>query len=255
MNDLNGTVAIPGLLRKPHKRAGGDNNTSTSTHRSNCLESTNQSSANPNKPPPIRLDGIFTSLRRATASQRPQFAKVIVDSSRTMLPLDREIRTRLNTLAKFSSSYFNKDDVDDNGKPREKTFIPISLKTKLVLNSSALVQNDGLLADELAAIMTAQRGAIATHEEFKLKAATSMNAMAEAEINARRKLLLFEYTRIMFLDRGRTHGSWEKSARPLHSNDDYVIDCRNCLPPLPHGSIQGQMGQLLLPQKHQECDG
>lgn len=199
MNNLNATAAIPGLVRDPRDGAGdGDDNMSTSTHRSYRSDSSNPSKSN-NEPPPVRLDGVFTSLRRAVASQRPQFAKVIVDSSRSMLRLDREIRTRLNTLAKFSSSYFDKDDLDDNDKPREKTFIPISLRTKLVLNSSALVQNDDRLNDEFAAITTARREAIAAHEEFKQKAATSMKTMAEAEINARKKLLSFEYTKHMFL--------------------------------------------------------
>jgi hypothetical protein len=198
MNNLNATAAIPGLIRDPRDGANDGDDMSTSTHRSCRSDSTHQSKSN-NDPPPVRLDGVFTLLRPAVASQRPQFAKVIVDSSRTMLRLDRDIRTRLNTLAKFSSSYFDKDDLDDNDKPREKPFIPISLRTKLVLNSSALVQNDDRLNDEFTAITTARREAIAAHEEFKVKAAASMKTMAEAEINARKKLLSFEYTNHMFL--------------------------------------------------------
>ena len=154
MNNLNATAAIPGLVREPRDGAGGDDNMSTSTHCLHRSDSLNPSKSN-NKTPPVRLDGVFTSLRRAVASQKTQFAKVIVDSSRTMLRLDRDIRTRLNTLSKFSSSYFDKDDLDNNGNPREKTFIPISLRTKLVLNSSALVQNDDRLNDKFTAITTA----------------------------------------------------------------------------------------------------
>jgi len=55
------------------------------------------------------------------------------------------------------------------------------------------------LNDEFTALMTAQREAIAAHEEFKVKAASSMKTMAEAEINARKKLLSFEFTKHMFL--------------------------------------------------------
>ena len=114
-----------------------------------------------------------------------------------MLRIDREIRSRLNTLQKFSSSYFDKDDIDDDGRPKEKPFIPISLRNKLVLNSSALIQNDGRLASKLDAITTARNETIAAHEAFKVQAAASMKRMAEIKIVARKKLLAFEYIKIL----------------------------------------------------------
>ena len=185
---------MPTLIDDQLRRAEDNDHMSTSSKDS---DSTHQSTGDPTTTPSIRLDGVLSSLRHAIASQRPKFAKVIVDNSRTMLRIDREIRSRSNTLAKFSSTYFDKDDIDENGQAKEKTFIPISLRTKLTLNSSALIQNDGRLASELDAITIARNEAIAAHEEFKVKAAASMKRMAEIEITARKKLLGFEYAKIM----------------------------------------------------------
>lgn len=182
---------MPTLIDDQNGRAEDDMSTSSKES-----DSTHLSTGDPTTPP-IRLDGVFSFLRRAIASQRPKFAKVIVENSRTMLRIDREIRSRSNTLAKFSSSYLDKDDIDEDGQAKEKPFIPISLRTKLTLNSSALIQNDGRLASELDAITIARNEAIAAHEEFKAKAAASMKRMAEIEITARRKLLGFEYAKIM----------------------------------------------------------
>lgn len=185
---------MPTLIDDQFGRAEADDNMSTSSKES---DSTHRSTGDPTTTPSIRLDGVLSFLRRAIASQRPKFAKVIVDNSRTMLRIDREIRSRSNTLAKFSSTYFDKDDIDENGQAKEKPFIPISLRTKLTLNSSALIQNDGRLASELDAITIARNEAIVAHEEFKAKAAASMKRMAEIEITARKKLLGFEYAQIM----------------------------------------------------------
>jgi hypothetical protein len=116
-----------------------------------------------------------------------------------MLELDREIRRRLGTLKKFDTKYQDSDDLDSQNKPKEKPYIPVSLRTKLSVSCSPLVQKDGRCAQQLAAIQTAQECTRMLHKAYKTNVAAKLKAIAEIELTARRKLFGFTYSQSILM--------------------------------------------------------
>ena len=143
---------------------------------------------------PIRLDGIYQFIEPVIATQRENFAKIIHGCCREMLEHDREIRRRSETLKKFDTKYRDKDDLDDQNRPKEKSYIPVSLRNKLSISCSPLVQNDGRCSQELAEIQTVQERARSIHERYQAEIAAELKKIAEAEIKARRTLFTYSYS-------------------------------------------------------------
>jgi hypothetical protein len=142
---------------------------------------------------PIRLDGIYKHIEPVIATQRENFAKIIHGCCREMLEHDRDIRRRLETLKKFESKYRDKDDLDDQNRPKEKSYIPVSLRNKLSISCSPLVQKDGRCSQELAEIQTVQERARSTHETYQASIASELKLIAEIELKARRRLFCHSY--------------------------------------------------------------
>ena len=142
---------------------------------------------------PIRLDGIYKYIEPVIATQQENFAKIIHGCCREMLEHDRDIRRRLETLKKFESKYRDKDDLDDQNRPKEKSYIPVSLRNKLSISCSPLVQKDGRCSQELAEIQTVQERARSTHEAYQASIAGELKKVAEIELKARRKLFCHSY--------------------------------------------------------------
>ena len=65
-----------------------------------------------------------------------QLRKKIADHLITMFKIHCETQDRFETLARFKITNIDKDDKDKNGKGKEKSFIPISLRSKQPLNHS-----------------------------------------------------------------------------------------------------------------------
>lgn len=142
---------------------------------------------------PIRLDGIYKYIEPVIATQRENFAKIIHGCCREMLEHDRDIRRRLETLKKFESKYRDKDDLDDQNQPKEKSYIPVSLRNKLSISCSPLVQKDGRCSEELAEIQTVQERARSTHATYQASIAGELKLIAEIELKARRRLFCHSY--------------------------------------------------------------
>ncbi|KAL3827473.1 hypothetical protein ACHAXA_003742 [Cyclostephanos tholiformis] len=142
----------------------------------------------------IRLDGIYKLIAPVIATQRENFAKVILGCCREMLELDRDIRRRYDTLLKFETKYQDEDDLDASNRPKVKPYIPVSLRTKLSVSCSQLVQKDGRCSQELTEIQTRQERARNLHEAYKTNVAAELKGIAEIEIKARRKLFGYTYS-------------------------------------------------------------
>ena len=151
----------------------------------------------PSSESPIKLEGRLIFLKPIVETQRMNFQKVIVNCAKTMLKIDREIRDRLATLHKFSSKIQDPTDCDEEGNPREKTFIPASLRKPLDLNISSLVKNDSRCATELTEITTTMKIAMDFHQKYQTDIANCMKKMAETEIRARKTILASEYSKTM----------------------------------------------------------
>jgi hypothetical protein len=156
--------------------------------------------------PTIRLEGVFKQLENIVATQRNHLMqKAIIDASRAMLKTDREIRSRLETLAKFNSTHTDINDCDANGTPRVKSFIPASLRSRLDINYSQLIQNDSRYAEERNSIEIARSTAISIHAENQQRIATQMKIIAECELSAKRKFFAIQnFQSILTLAEGFT---------------------------------------------------
>ena len=88
------------------------------------------------------LSGKYAFIKDLCASQRPSLGKVMADSSIAMFKTYREISDRIESLARFNTTYVDKHDKDDNGKGKTKPFVPSSLRNKMPLNSSKKVKKD-----------------------------------------------------------------------------------------------------------------
>lgn len=143
---------------------------------------------------PIRLDGIYKYIAPVVATQRENFAKVIHGCCREMLEHDREIRRRSDTLKKFDTKYRDADDLDEQNQPKEKPYIPVSLRNKLTVSCSPLVQKDGRCSEHLTEIQTIQERARSIHETYQANIAAELKKIAEVELKARRTLFAYCYS-------------------------------------------------------------
>jgi hypothetical protein len=190
----------------------------------------------------IRLEGVFKQLEDIVATQRNHLMqKAIIDASRSMLKTDREIRSRIETLAKFNSSHIDINDCDINGTPRVKSFIPASLRSKLDINYSQLIQNDSRYAEERNTIEIARSTAISIHAETQQRIAAQMKIIAECELNAKRKLLAIQnFQSILTLAEGFTIiGINHPNRRPITTSQRKVaiLGCTRCFLSLKPSSL------------------
>jgi hypothetical protein len=150
--------------------------------------------------------------------------KAIIDASRAMLKTDREIRSRLETLAKFNSTHTDINDCDVNGTPRVKSFIPASLRSKLDINYSQLIQNDSRYAEERNLIEIARSTAISIHAESQQRIAAQMKTIAECELSAKRKQFAIQnFQSILTLAEGFTIiGMNHSNRRPITTSQRKV---------------------------------
>ena len=111
-----------------------------------------------------------------------------------MLELDREICRRFDTLKKSESKYRDADDLNDQNRPKEKPYIPVSLQNKLSVSCSPLVQKDGQCSQEFAEIQTIQERARSIHEAYQASLAAKLKKITEIELKARRTLFAYSYS-------------------------------------------------------------
>lgn len=215
-----------------------DDAMSTTSH--NSVTSSRPTGENAGQPP--KLEGVFKQLEYIVATQRNHLMqKAIIEAARSMLKTDRDIRNRLETLAKFNTTYTDNNDYDMNGRPRVKSFIPASLRSKLEINCSQLVQNDSRYAEERAAIETARSTALTIHAESQQRIAAQMKIIAESELSAKRKLFCVQnFQSIMTLASGfAIIGINQPNRQPIATNQRRIaiLGCIRCFYSLKPSSL------------------
>ena len=104
---------------------------------------------------------------------------------KNMLGLQEEIQQKTNGFTRMNNTYFDKHDLDTNGKAKEKPFVPISMKIALLLNWSKLVCEDNCVADIYAHIEKwLEIGNRSLLDQFKANMAKHTRNIAEQEMEA-----------------------------------------------------------------------
>ena len=91
---------------------------------------------------PPKLNGRYVSLKPTIASQPLKLQWTMFTTTKNMLGHEEEIQKRLHGSRCNSGTYFDKHDLDADGKPSEKPFVPGSLRIAPLLNCSKIVKND-----------------------------------------------------------------------------------------------------------------
>ena len=112
--------------------------------------STSKKSGKERSPP--QLTGKYASLSTVVAPQRINLQWTMFNKTKNMLDLREQLQAKVDGIARFSGKYFDKHDVNADERPKEKPFVPGSLRINPLLNCSELVKTDGRLSDVMAKI-------------------------------------------------------------------------------------------------------
>ena len=142
-----------------------------------------------------KLTGKYTFIKSLVESQRVILGKTMAVHSMAMLKHHREIREKLEALARFEgANYADKHDIDPTtGTGRIKSFVPTSLRAKMPLNHSKIVKEDSRCASSYSAITTKMEAAQSVHDEYLQKLSVLSREIANVELAARKELLFCEY--------------------------------------------------------------
>ena len=110
-----------------------------------------------------------------------------------MLKTHGEITKRLKTSSHFARTYIDKLDVDVNAKPKEKDFVPSSLRNKMPLNYSKDVKKDSRCGSNLSALTTLMEQGHQCHEQYKITMSAIAQKCAEEELKAMHFMLAYKY--------------------------------------------------------------
>ena len=122
---------------------------------------------------PLKFTGKMIFIKPIIAPQRIKLQKSMVDHTTAMLKTHADIGRRVKTSARFDGKYIDKHDVDAEDAPREKDFIPHSLRTEMPLNCSKTVKKDDRCVNNLCAITTLMEKARERHEQYKIDMSVS----------------------------------------------------------------------------------
>jgi len=94
---------------------------------------------------------------------------------------------------RFAGKYIDNLDIDEANKPREKDFIPHSLRSEMPLSCSKIVKQDDRCASSFGMITTLMEKANAQHAQYKTEMSVTARAIAEEELAARINILGCKY--------------------------------------------------------------
>ena len=172
----------------------GTNGAETARAQPSAAGATAAAAKKSDKDPTIpNLKGKYVFIKPLCESQRPSLSKVMATSSVAMFATERDIRNRSETHRRFIEKYIDKHDVDENGKGKEKPFIPHSLRSKQPINLSKQVQNDSRCTTSYGRITTVMEQARQTHEAYKIKMGALMQQVAELEVDGKIEILSHQY--------------------------------------------------------------
>ena len=143
---------------------------------------------------PPKLNGRYASLKPTIASQPLKLQWTMFTTTKNMLEHEEEIQKRLDGFRRNSGNYFDKHDLDADGKPTEKPFVPGSLRCAPLLNCSKIVKNDDRVREIYAQITTElDAGNKTLLDEYKNKLSVHAKNISELEVKARKKLQAHDY--------------------------------------------------------------
>jgi len=113
---------------------------------------------------------------------------------KNMLGLQEEIQRKTDGYARTDGTYFDKHDLDEDGKAKEKPFTHGSMRIAPLLNCSKLVREDDRVADIYTHIeRSLEIGNRQLLDKFKQDMVGHAKDIAEQEIKARQRLQALEY--------------------------------------------------------------
>ena len=143
---------------------------------------------------PPKLTGKFSTLKPTIASQPTKLQWTMFTKTKNMLGLMEEIHEKSDGAARYGGNYFDKLNLDSDGKPKEKPYVPISLRMKPLLNCSKMIRNDARVSDIMAEVTTQlEIGNKTIMDEMKTKLSVHAKNIAELEVKARKHILAIEY--------------------------------------------------------------
>ena len=145
----------------------------------------------PDHPP--QLTGKLVELKDIVEPQHSNLQWIIVNNTKAMLENREEIARKLDAICRFGGTYLDKHDVGDDGKPKEKPYLPTSLRIKPILNCSEKVSDDGRVDDIFRSMQTEMRAEKVLLEEYKQKLSELAKRMTAGELKARKRLLACDY--------------------------------------------------------------
>ena len=91
-------------------------------------------------------------------SQTNELQWTMYDNAKCMLNLCEKIHRKTKSLSRSNDEhYYDKHDLDPEGKPKQKTFVHSSFRLKSPLSCNKMIRKDGRVADVYAAIASCQQ--------------------------------------------------------------------------------------------------
>jgi len=161
----------------------------------------------------------------ATLSKELQW--IIVEKVNTMLDLNDKLSRKVDSLSDENkqSHYYDKFDLDSDGKPKKKPFIHTCLRDKPKLTCSKRVRSDDRVDDVRAEISDLQQEGLVLQDQLKNKLAKLITAITKKEVVALRRLLILEYFELAVFMAGCIVLNLQKPARGgfVRQTDDLDI--------------------------------
>ncbi|KAL9183025.1 hypothetical protein ACHAXT_004812 [Thalassiosira profunda] len=156
--------------------------------------------ANKQKKAPPALPSLgpeYNHVQPIIVSQRPTVRKILVGAVTAMLVIVKEIGKKRDAVAKYTGTFVDSDDPDENGSGRIKSFIPNSLRAAMPLNHSKRVKKDRRCAQAYAEITTLTGEARNLYDKYRQDMAGLFKRNAELEIKARLQILTDQYLTLL----------------------------------------------------------
>ena len=142
------------------------------------------------QPTPPDLSGKYEFICPVVELQRINLQRTMVNHTKSMRKTYLDTRSRLANLNVFTGTYIDKfDDVDSEGRVKEKAYVSTAFRVKMPLNCSQLVKEDSRCASVQSKIKSLMATANTDYEESKIKMSKHANKIGKLEIKARSLIL------------------------------------------------------------------
>ena len=152
--------------------------------------------ANEQKPP--KITGKYISIIPVVESQRIKLQWTMFKGSKNMLSEHEWKLRKREGLLRHDGKYFDKEDIDDDGKPKEKPFVPTSLRYKNELNCSRFIRTDARVKPFLARVDAELAEGDKIMDEMKARLAKRSKNIALLEMQAHSYVCACIYFDLMY---------------------------------------------------------